>query len=101
MVSINNHSQVIDRKGKDQYFRWKVFVDEPDSKLAEIVEVEYTLHPTFPAPHQVRTSRAEKFALETQGWGEFTMLVDVRFRDGSSETVPYHLDLKKGWPTEV
>jgi transcription initiation factor IIF auxiliary subunit len=90
----------MEKKGKDYYYRWRVFVDESEPVLEQIQQVEYTLHPTFPQPHQVRTDRRDLFALETAGWGEFTMLIDVKYRDGRIEKVPYWLDLSKKWPGE-
>jgi len=98
MVRLNNFSKRLEKRERDWYYRWKVFVDEPVEELARIESVEYTLHPTFPQPHQVRNNRQEKFALETSGWGEFTMMATFHFTDGSKEKVPYWLDLSKGWP---
>jgi transcription initiation factor IIF auxiliary subunit len=100
MVHFNNYAKFIDKRGDRPYYRWKVFVDEPVPVLDQIEQVEYTLHSTFPQPHQVRDNRGDRFALETAGWGEFTMLIDVKFRDGRVEEVPYWLDLKKKWPNE-
>lgn len=100
MVRFNNYAKVLERRADRSYFKWKVFVDESESVLEQIDQVEYTLHPTFPQPHQVRDSRKDKFALETAGWGEFTMLIAVKFSDGSVEEVPYWLDLGKKWPDE-
>lgn len=101
MVRFNNYTKFIDKRGARPYYKWKVFVDEPESILVQIERVEYTLHPTFPEPHQVRGDPADKFALETSGWGEFTMLVEVKFHDGRVETIPYWLDFHKGWPEEI
>jgi len=100
MIHFNNYAQFVEKRYGRPYYRWKVFVDEPDSVLDQIDQVEYTLHATFPQPHQVRANREDKFALETAGWGEFTMLVEVKFRDGRLEKVPYWLDLRKKWPNE-
>jgi transcription initiation factor IIF auxiliary subunit len=99
MVRFNNYARLLEKRGDRPYYSWKVFVDEPGSVLDQIEKVEYTLHPTFPQPHQVRQNREERFALESAGWGEFTMLIDVKYRDGKKEKVPYWLDLKKEWPS--
>jgi transcription initiation factor IIF auxiliary subunit len=101
MVRFNNYAKFIEKRADRPYHKWKVFVDEPDAVLNQIEEVEYTLHPTFPQRHQMRKNREENFALETAGWGEFTMLIDVKFRDGRVEKVPYWLDLGKKWPNET
>lgn len=100
MVRFNNYAKFIENRYGRPYYGWKVFVDESASVLDQIDQVEYSLHATFPQPHQVRQNRQDKFALETAGWGEFTMLINVRFRDGRSEKVPYWLDLGKKWPNE-
>ena len=98
MLHINNHSEPLEARGNRPFYKWTVFVDEPDSILEQIAEVEYTLHPTFPEPKQIRKDKQDKFALSTSGWGEFTILIDVRFRDGDVETVPYWLDFSKRLP---
>ncbi len=100
MVRFNNYAKLLKKEGDRPYYSWKVFVDESDSVLQQIDQVEYTLHPTFPQPHQIREKKEDKFALETAGWGEFTMLIDVKFQDGRVEKVPYRLDLNKKWPDE-
>jgi transcription initiation factor IIF auxiliary subunit len=100
MVRFNNYAKFIEKRYGRPYHRWRVFVDEPDSVLDQIDQVEYILHATFPQPRRVLHNREDKFALETAGWGEFTMLIDVKFRDGRVEKVPYWLDLSKNWPNE-
>lgn len=80
------------------YYRWRVFLDEPQTVLDTIAEVQYLLHPTFPEPLQVRKDPNDKFAFETSGWGEFTIIITVRYKDGSEEKISYHLDLSKSWP---
>jgi transcription initiation factor IIF auxiliary subunit len=100
MVKFDNFAQFIEKRHDRPYYKWKVFVDEPDRVLDQIEQVEYTLHPTFPQPHQILKNRADKFALEKAGWGEFTLLINVKFRDGRTETVAYWLDLKKQWLNE-
>jgi transcription initiation factor IIF auxiliary subunit len=77
-----------------------VFVDEPDEKLNQIRMVIYSLHPTFPNPTQIRDNPQDHFALETAGWGEFNILVTVKFKDGHEEILEYPLNLSKSWPTE-
>ena len=101
MVHFNNYAKFIENRYGSPYYKWKVFVDEPDSVLDQIDQVEYTLHPTFSPPNRIYENREEKFALETFGWGEFTMLISVKFRNGKVEKVPYWLDLKKKWPKRI
>lgn len=82
------------------YYRWRVFVDESKSVLEDIEAVQYLLHPTFPDPLRIRTSKGEQFGLETTGWGEFTLSITVQYRDGTESKAFYRLDLSKDWPCE-
>ena len=100
MVRFNNYAKPLEKGSGYEYFKWKVFVDESDEVLNQIKEVDYTLHPTFPEPRQCRDKREEKFSLESVGWGEFTMVIAVEYRDHLVETVPYRLDLSRQWPNE-
>ena len=100
MVRLANYAKNLDKRGNQQYYRWRVFIDEPDSILDQISEVKYILHPTFPEPQQVQTNRGDKFALETSGWGSFTMLIEVTSKGGKVEMIPYFLDLGKDWPSD-
>jgi len=63
---------------------WSVFVLADNAVLSRIKCVSYVLHPTFTP--QTRTicdpgSKAQPFALETNGWGTFELGVNVFFRD--------------------
>ena len=79
-------------------YQWRVFLDEPPAVLDTIAEVQYLLHPTFPEPLQVRKDPSTKFAIEGSGWGQFTILITIRYKDGRTEKSSYPLDLSKGWP---
>lgn len=105
-IHFNNYAKKVGTKkirGSDyNWFKWHVFVDEPDNVLKNIDYVEYQLHPTFPGP--IRNvggeRRSSKFYLETEGYGGFTMNIIVRFIDGTEEEDKYFLDLTKKWPNE-
>jgi transcription initiation factor IIF auxiliary subunit len=97
-VKLSNYARPDPQPGAENYYRWKVFVDAPDAVLNEIQSVEYTLHPTFPEPVRTSQDRGDRFGLEASGWGEFTILAKVRLKDGTDQTVPYWLDLHRGWP---
>ena len=100
MAKLNNYAMEEKPRKGSRWFRWKVFLDAPPEELESIEEVKYTLHPTFPEPVQVRKDKGNKFALESSGWGEFTIQADIRFRDGHSETLTYWLDLGAPWPAD-
>ena len=97
-IRIDNYARPSDKRSGRQYYRWRVFVDEPAETLDKIRSVEYLLHPTFPQPVQVRSSPEDNFALESAGWGEFSILVRVTYKDGTNEDLDYMLKLNKPWP---
>ena len=100
MVELKNYAKEVELRKGSRWFRWKVFVDGPPEELESIEQVKYTLHPTFPKPVQVRKAKGSKFALETSGWGEFTVRAAIRFKDGHSETLTHWLDLGATWPAD-
>ncbi len=57
--------------------------------------MQYTLHPTFPQPTRTSRDRERQFALEAMGWGEFRLLITVRFTNGRETKTTYMLDLSK------
>jgi hypothetical protein len=97
-VKFDNYAKRIGEQNGTPYYRWRVFVDEPKSVLDNIKEVHYLLHPTFPQPLRIRTNRADRFALETSGWGEFTLHITIVYTDGTSAKTYYYLRLDKPWP---
>jgi len=98
LLKFNNYARDAGEINGQKYYEWRVFVDEPDSVLQNVKEVQYVLHPTFPQPFQVSKDVASQFELVTSGWGQFTILITVVYQDGSREKSSYYLDLSKGWP---
>ena len=94
-VKINNNAAIIEKKNKNNWYRWKVFVDEDESKLNDIEDVTYVLHSSFPEPVKVVGDRNSKFALEQVGCGEFDIECKIKYKDGKEEDKSYHLDLSK------
>jgi transcription initiation factor IIF auxiliary subunit len=79
--------------GNDRWV-WTVFVSAPATVLREIRCVEYTLHPTFPDPVRrvcERGDPAQPFALQSDGWGTFTIGVRVFFRSGETRALRHEL----------
>jgi hypothetical protein len=97
-IRFNNYARPISTTQGRNYYNWRVFVDEPIRVLTQISEVQYLLHPTFPNPLQVRSNPDDQFALENSGWGQFTIQITIRYKDHSTETTSYYLDLTKRWP---
>ena len=80
-------------------YEWTVFLDAHESVLDRIAYVEYTLHPTFPDPIRRIHDRTTRFALSSNGWGEFNILVKVVHRNGTHAYLEHWLRLGKK-PTE-
>jgi hypothetical protein len=98
-LKFDNYAQQTEALSSGRHaYKWRVFLNEPPSILDTIAEVQYLLHPTFSEPLQVRKDPSTKFALEASGWGQFTMLITVRYNDGRIEKSSYRLDLSKSWP---
>ena len=98
LPKFNNYAKSAGQKYARPYYRWRVFVDEPRSVLETIQQVEYVLHATFPEPFQVSKNRESGFELVNEGWGEFTILITIRYTDGTALKTSYYLDLQKSWP---
>ncbi len=99
--NFNNYSRIVGSRGKKNWFKWKVFMDEPGEKLDKIKSVEYRLHETFPNPVRVVDDRASKFSLTSAGWGTFQMYITIYLKDGVEEHTSYRLDLGKSWPSDA
>ena len=79
-------------RGQGRY-EWKVFVAEDPATLSRVNCVEYTLHPTFVNPVRKVCDSNGGFALSSDGWGEFTILVKIEWKDGPPTRQQYQLDL--------
>jgi hypothetical protein len=97
-IRFNNYARPLSSVQGRNYYEWRVFVDEPPQVLNQIAEVQYLLHPTFPNPLLVRSNPEDRFALESSGWGQFTIQITIRFKNHSTATTRYYLDLTKRWP---
>lgn len=80
-------------KGKD-WWEWAVWLDGDKKELDAIDHVVYTLHPTFPIPVVHISDRKTKFRLDSSGWGEFTIYLQIHQKDGSTTKREHYLELK-------
>ena len=71
---------------KENWYKWQIEVAGPPSELNQIREVEYILHPTFPNRINHRTDPTTNFRLESSGWGEFDITVNIYFHNGDEKT---------------
>ncbi len=94
-ITTNNSATYV---GKDRW-NWTVFIQADDRTLYQIQCVEYHLHPTFPEPVQkVCTQGSESgkgFFLTANGWGTFTVKLNVIFKDGERIRLNHDLVFKK------
>jgi transcription initiation factor IIF auxiliary subunit len=77
----------------DDWWQWAVWVEASDQALEQIEHVEWTLHPTFPDPVRRATNRAQKFRLETGGWGVFPIIARLKMKSGDTVRLRYTLQL--------
>lgn len=80
-------------KGQD-WWEWSVWLDGEKKELDAIDHVVYTLHPTFPNPVVRVSDPKTKFRLNSSGWGEFTIYLQINKKDGSTIKQEHYLELK-------
>lgn len=97
-VRFTNYAREHGTFNNRKYYQWRIFVNEPQSILDRIQEVQYVLHPTFPEPYQTSRDVSKQFELVSAGWGEFTVLITVVYKSGREGKTSYFLDLSKSWP---
>ncbi len=64
------------------WWRWSVWLDGPAEELNQVDHVVYTLHPTFPSPVRKVADRESCFRIESAGWGEFEIYIDICLKNG-------------------
>lgn len=72
---------------------WSVWLEGPAAELDAIRYVTYTLHPTFSEPVQRVDERDTGFRLDSHGWGEFRIHVQVQRKDSTQEELSHWLQL--------
>jgi transcription initiation factor IIF auxiliary subunit len=100
-VKFSNYSMKAGNKYENDSWEWCIFVDDDDSVIREIKQVEYTLHHTFPDPIRTVTDRRHRFALYSSGWGQFTAHIEIMFNDNSVTNQSYIVRFADGnWPVK-
>jgi transcription initiation factor IIF auxiliary subunit len=98
-LSFTNWSMGRMASTQDGWYDWCVFADAGPAELEDIAAVEYTLHPTFPDPIRKSRDRADRFALYSNGWGEFAVKIEVQPKTGKPYSLTYNLRLDDdNWP---
>lgn len=78
---------------ENDWYKWQIELAGPAPVLSEIREVEYILHPTFPDRIRHEKNAQNHFRLESAGWGEFDITVNVYFHNGDERTAIVPLKL--------
>ncbi|MBI1371987.1 MAG: hypothetical protein GC159_04400 [Phycisphaera sp.] len=80
------------RRGDQPYWEWSLKLNGSMTDLADVQQVTYHLHPTFPQPNVVVTDAPRNgFAFTTNGWGTFAVGATVLFRDGTTQRLTHQL----------
>lgn len=77
----------------DNRWNWAIWLTGPAEELDRIDHVIYTLDPTFPNPVRKIHARTGGFRLKSNGWGEFTIYLDIVYKDGGHQQLSHDLQL--------
>ncbi len=78
---------------RNDWWKWSVWLEGRPKDLAAIDHVVYTLHPTFPDPVRTVRDRRTGFKLESSGWGEFELYLEIVDREGRVRRRRHRLSL--------
>lgn len=79
----------------NDWWHWEAFLDDGGSgELADVANVQYVLHETFPNPIQRIDTPENGFRLQTAGWGTFRLKAFVHFKDGSKQKLIHEIKLE-------
>jgi hypothetical protein len=76
------------------WWTWSLWLDGPAEELNQVDHVVYTLHPTFPSPVHRVADRESSFRLESAGWGEFEIYIDICLKNGRTRKRRHWLRLR-------
>jgi hypothetical protein len=68
----------------NNWWKWSVWLEGRPKDLAVVDHVVYTLHPTFPDPVRIVRDRRTGFRLESSGWGEFELYLEIVDKNGKT-----------------
>lgn len=77
----------------DRRWHWAVWLTGSAKALDQVDHVIYTLHPTFSNPIREIHDRKSGFRLKSNGWGEFTIYIDLVGKDGKHRQLTHELKL--------
>lgn len=85
------------KKGGYDHYKIRLFLDGDD--LANVLSVEYELHPTFANRYRAVDDPSENFSLSIWTWGEFDIAATAVFTDGKTETFMHSLTYSNQLPS--
>jgi len=93
------HSEIkVDNSARylgNRVWEWTVFIETDPETLSQIEHVEYILHPTFPEPVRLVSTRHNNFAFTARGWGIFEIKIRVVFKNRTERYLTHMLKFKK------
>lgn len=78
---------------KKDWYEWSIELEKAPVALTKIRQVEYILHPTFADRIRRLKSADNKFRLESEGWGEFDIVVNVYYKNDEEQIAVVPLKL--------
>jgi hypothetical protein len=93
------YSRHIGEKEGTDIYAWCVFLDGRAEEIGDVLQIEYTLHPSFPDPVRIVDDAAHCFALQSQGWGVFQIRARITHRNKEVVRQSFPLKLSEdAWP---
>jgi hypothetical protein len=92
MLSVKQDSKYEGRN----WWKWSVWLEGPSEELKIVDHVVYTLHPTFPEPVRRISDRRSGFRLDSAGWGEFDLHLQIVYKDGKVRKRTHSVKLSDG-----
>lgn len=80
----------------EDWWKWSVWIEGPDSELDQVHEVTWVLHRTFPKPVRVLKDRKSHFRLDASGWGVFRIYATLALE--GDKQLELHHDLELRYP---
>ena len=94
----DNYSRHLGIRGEYEWYKWKVFMDEPPDVLDKVSSIVYKLHETFANPIRIVNDRKSRFALSSVSWSGFWIHITVYLKDEREILTKYWLDLNRPQP---
>jgi transcription initiation factor IIF auxiliary subunit len=80
------------RDGGRRHFHVGVWLHADDpAEIKNVIEVTYTLHPTFNNSERQSRNRANDFSITFWTWGAFAVHAKAIFRDGTEVSIPSYV----------